>query len=244
MVFLGDTAWMPYGEKALEVVRHRVLDVHQWLETNYTLAAFVLACNTATVAAFDELDALQRPYPMLEPVSTTAHWVNQHVDSAKKLGIMATPGTVTGGRYLRYLTPDRRIEQVACTGLASVVEAGHCDGPDLDSLLIPYVNVLKDWGAEVIILGCTHYSLIRERVQALVGPDVELVDSAEVLAEVAIPILTQLNLGTGSQELWVTGQAAQFSQAIQSLPLHEIQAKPIRTITIETVLPAHTPSIC
>jgi glutamate racemase len=241
VVFLGDTAWMPYGEKALDVVRNRVLDVRQWLDQRYSLAAFILACNTATVATFDDLQALNLPYPLLEPVSTTAHWVNQHVDPAKKIGIMATPGTVTGGRYLHFLTSDRQIEQVACTGLASIVEAGHCEGPELDAILLPYLKTLTSWGAEVIVLGCTHYSLIRDHIQAIVGPHIQLVDSAEVLAEDAIPIIQRLNLGTGSQDLLVTGNAAQFSQAIQSLPLHELQGKPIQTISIEEASPSVTP---
>lgn len=239
--FVGDTAWMPYGEKELSVVRGRVLDVHQWINNHYDLAVFVLACNTATVAAYDDLEVLNLPYPLLEPVKTTSLWVNQHIAANKKIGILATPGTVTGQRYLRFLDNERDVMQIACTGLASLIESGVCSGPALDELLLPYLEPLRAWGADVIILGCTHYSLIEDVIQAHVGPQVQLVDSATVLAEVATPLLKNLNLGKGTQELLVTGDAEQFQAAIQALPLQAFHQKTVKNFTVTPKVTAQLP---
>lgn len=226
-VFLGDTAWMPYGEKPLEVVGQRVREVHQWLHQTYKIAAFVLACNTATVATYDKLQAMNLPYPILEPVKTTAEWVNDHVTPGQKIGILATPGTVSSQRYLQFLDNHWDVRQVACTGLASTIESGICEGKALDEVLLPFLNPLLEWGADVILLGCTHYSLIQEAIARHAGPRVQLVDSAEVLAQTAIPAIQALNLSNGVQRMMVTGDEKAFSQAMRQLPLPALQNKPV-----------------
>lgn len=232
-VFMGDTAWMPYGEKPLPIVRDRVMQVHQWLHHSYSIGVFVLACNTATVAAYDTLESLNLPYPILEPVKTTADWVNQSISRGKKLGILATPGTVSGGRYLRFLDSSWDVMQIPCTGLASVVETGICDGPKLEEVLIPYLKPLQQWNAEVVVLGCTHYSLVRDRIQHYLGPQVEIVDSAEVLAQVAIPIIEKLGFTVGSQKMLVTGDGPSFQAALGKLPLEEFRGATVTKVSIE-----------
>ncbi len=238
-IFIGDTAWMPYGEKSLDVVCERVLQVYGWLNRFYDPAVFVLACNTATVAAYDELQATNPGYPILEPVKTTAEWVNAHFKAPLKIGILATPGTVTGGRYLQFLDPGFEVMQMPCKGLASVIEAGICSGPELDEVLFPYLMPLLACEADVIILGCTHYSFIRDYIQNISGPNVQLVDSAEVLATVAAPIIQNMNLLEGQQTLCITGDPTQFGKAIGQLPLSEFTRGQIQTFSVEedTLLP-------
>lgn len=238
-LFVGDTAWMPYGEKSLAVVRERVLEVHGWIHRTYPLTAFVLACNTATVAAFDALESLNLPYPLLEPVKTTAEWVNANIPKGKRIGILATPATVSGERYPQFLDPDREILQIPCRGLASIIETGVCTGPLLDEVLLPYLAPLKAWQADVIVLGCTHYSFIREAVQQHMGPDVTLIDSAEVLAQTAIPQIQALNMGNGPQKMVVTGNGYQFTKALGTLPLEEFKAKVVKEITIGEEIPLY-----
>ncbi len=232
-IFMGDTAWMPYGEKPLSVVRDRVLKVHHWIDTHYPLAVFVLACNTATVAAYDTLAGMELPYPLLEPVKTTSEWVNAHLSSHQNIGILATPATVSGKRYLQFLNSAFEVTQVPCTGLASVIEQGICNGPVLDEVLLPYLEPLQSAQVEVIILGCTHYSLIRDIIQEKMGPQVKIIDSAEILAHVAIPIIQNLHLGNGHQQMMVTGSAPNFAQAIQKLPLRELQNKSVVMVPVD-----------
>lgn len=236
-IFIGDTAWMPYGEKPLSAVQQRVLQVHRWINQTFSLAAFILACNTATVAAYDELEAMNLPYPVLEPVKTTAQWINQHVPSGKKIGILATPGTVTGGRYLRFLDSSWEVKQIPCPGLASAIETGICKGPQLESVLLPYLSPLLHFQADVIVLGCTHYSLIRQVIQNHASEGTLIVDSAEVLALNAIPIIQSLNLGQGAQDMMVTGDAGLFRDAISRLPLEQLQHKAVLSVALNEELP-------
>lgn len=234
-VFCGDTAWMPYGEKPLDVVKDRVLLLHQWLHQTYTLSAFILACNTGTAAAFDTLKQSPWGYPLLEPVSTTALWVNEHVAPDRKIGILATPGTVSSGRYLGLLDAERDVCQVAGTGLATLIESGCTQGPEIEAALAPFLEPLKAFGADVVILGCTHYSLIQPVVQQMMGDHVQLVDSATILAEVAVPVLTQLGLASGAQTLCVTGDPKAFESVVHSLPLPAFRTTPVHAIRLEAV---------
>lgn len=232
-VFVGDTAWMPYGEKPLDVVKDRVLSLHQWLHQTHNLNAFILACNTGTAAAFDTLSETDWGYPLLEPVSTTARWVNAHIAPERKIGILATPGTVSSGRYLGLLDAQRPVCQVAGVGLATLIESGCTSGPQLEAALVPFLEPLQAFGAEVVILGCTHYSLVQPVVQKMLGKTVQLVDSATILAEVAIPVLTQLGLASGDQTLCVTGDSKAFESVVRSLPLPAFSTTPVHAMTLE-----------
>jgi glutamate racemase len=242
-VFLGDTAWMPYGERPLEIVRKRVLEIHAALHAHYSIAAFVLACNTATVAAYDDLESLNLPYPLLEPVKTTAMWVNEAIDPSLKIGILATPATVSTNRYLQFLSQDRPVKQVSCRGLASIVESGICTGPELDEILLPYLRPLMDWEADAIILGCTHYSLIRDRIQQVLGPHVRVIDSSEVLATVATPTIQTLDLGDGHQQMMVSGSPEAFEKAIAKLPLEAFLGHPVSQIELHSKAPTFSENV-
>lgn len=231
-LFVGDTAWMPYGEKPLPVVRERVLTLHAWLEAHYDLAAFVLACNTGTVAAMDTLSRLDRTYPILEPVYTTAEWINQNIPRNQRLGILATPGTVSSGRYPKLLHPEFQSLSIPCSGLASLIESGQCQGPDLEMMLRPYVQSLLDFKADVTVLACTHYSFIRPVLEMILPRGMPIIDSSDILARAALPVIEHLPETDKQQQIRVTGDPIGFRQALDRLPLPEFKKTPILPLSL------------
>jgi glutamate racemase len=150
-----------------------------------------------------------------------------------KVAVLATPGTVSSERYLQFLDPQFEVFQVPCPGLASAIESGLCQGPALAVILDPFLEPLKAWQPDVIILGCTHYSFIVPAVQAAFGPAVQIADSAEILARTAVPVIQKLQLSHQEQTITVTGDAQQFRQAMNQLPLAVLAQKPIKTVCIE-----------
>jgi glutamate racemase len=241
MQFLGDTLWMPYGEKPLQDIQHRVSKVFDWLCEEQAPSVFIMACNTATVAALPSILKLRKPpFLILEPVSATAKWVNAHVQRPAKIGILATPLTVQSNRYLEILDPDFEVRQVACTGLASLIESGHQSGVILESLLSEYLEPLMAWEADILILGCTHYSFIVDTVKRLTCSRSKIVDSADILAQEAYPVLSQLPMSLShEQSIYVTGAIEPFRSAMITLGLKQMAAFPIYSANIAEYSQSH-----
>lgn len=185
LIYFGDTARVPYGTKGARTVRS-----FAWQDAGFLMGhgikLLVVACNTASAFALDYL-AARLPIPVLgviEPGVTAA--LAQTGGGA--VGVIGTRGTITSGRYQEGLStrlPAARIHALACPLFVSLVEEGLLDHPLTHLACAEYLAPLREVGLDTLILGCTHYPLLKPAISRYMGPDVALVDSAEALAAAA-----------------------------------------------------------
>ena len=195
LVYFGDTARVPYGTKGERTVRAFARqDAGVLVETGVKLV--VVACNTASAFALDHLAAVL-PVPVLgviEPGVAAA----LRVTRGGPVGVIGTSGTIRSGRYQEGL---RRglgtVEVVAreCPLFVPLVEEGLMGHAMTAMAADEYLAPLKAAGVDTLILGCTHYPLLKADIGRVMGPDVALVDSAEALAAAADDLLAARALG-------------------------------------------------
>ncbi|HYN19369.1 MAG TPA: glutamate racemase, partial [Thermoanaerobaculia bacterium] len=165
--------------------------------TERGVKAVVIACNTASALALPELDPLVPTWGVIEPGAQKAVQV-----SRGKIGVIATEATVRSDAYpraLRRLRPDLEILSLACPLLVPLVEEGWHDDPVTEEVARRYLQPLLDSGIDTLVLGCTHYPLLKPVLQRIAGPGVVLVDSADTVAEVVAEGLAELGLEAGEQ---------------------------------------------
>jgi glutamate racemase len=226
-VYLGDHARLPYGSRSLPEIRRFAFEIAGYLET-LGVKLIVVACNAATSAA---LPALQESLavPVVGVISPEAY-AAVRVTRNRRIGLLATQATVAAGRYealVRTLDAGVAFTAVACPRLVPLIEAGE---QTVDAVS-EYAGPIKAAGCDTVILGCTHYPLIRPVFQRVFGRDVTLVFSAEETArEVAATLAGKgwENGGgrDGAYRFLTTGEPAVFrelGERFLQLPLDHVR---------------------
>lgn len=183
-LYLGDTARLPYGTKSGEVVTRYSLKNAQFLLSRHHIKLLVVACNTASAVALPALRAAL-PIPVIGVIGPGAHAALARTRSGK-IGVIGTPGTVRSGAYQRELEADARAREVtskACPLFVPLAEEGWIHGPVPQAVANEYLTSFRQQGVDTLVLGCTHYPLLKQVIAEAVGPDIVLVDSAEATAE-------------------------------------------------------------
>jgi glutamate racemase len=184
-VYFGDTARFPYGDRRREELERFALELAERLLGDGA-KALVVACNSATSAALPALrEAVSDRVPLVavvEPESRLA----ARLTSNGKVGLLATTATVESGAYARALhaaAPDAELHPVACPELAPLIQ----EGEEVDERTVACVEEacapLRAAGVDVVVLGCTHYPLVRPVIQRTLGRGVEIVSSGQAIAE-------------------------------------------------------------
>jgi len=218
LVYLGDTARVPYGTKSAEVVtRYSLLNARFLL--GHDLKALVVACNTASAAS---LPVLQRelPIPVLGVVGPGAQAAARATRTGR-VGIVGTPGTIRSEAYqraLREALPEIQIVARACPLFVPLAEEGWTEASDavVRGVAQRYLGDLARGEIDTLVLGCTHYPLLREAIAEVMGPAVSLVDSAEATAAAVAELLAGKDLlrpsGQGSARYFVTDLPERFAE--------------------------------
>lgn len=200
ILYLGDTARLPYGSKSPETVTRYTRRNIEFL-TARGVKAVVVACNTASALALPLLDPevpdILPIWGVIEPGARKAA-----EQSRGRVGIIATEATVRSDAYareLRRLRPDLEILSRACPLFVPLVEEGWHDDPVTEEVARRYLAPLLDAGVDTLVLGCTHYPLLKPVLQRVAGPDVALVDSAEAVADVVAEGLAERGLEAGEK---------------------------------------------
>ena len=214
LIYLGDTARCPYGTKSHDVVMRYACENSDFLAER-NIKMLVVACNTASAVA---LGALQERYAMpvigvIQPGASAAVRVSRN----KKIGVIGTEATIASGAYtkaLRALDSSLEMYTRACPLLAPLVEEGWVENDVARSTVAAYLSSLKQSGIDTLILGCTHYPLLKKTIAAYLGGRVQLIDSAEETAKVVRATLadndrTRSN-GPGRGSFFVTDSPDQF----------------------------------
>ena len=186
VVYLGDTARAPYGPKSLPEVREFAHQIAWSLVKEFDAKAIVVACNTASAAALDELEA-ELPVPVIDVVAPGARALVRATRSGK-VGVIGTVGTIGSGAYERAVAAtgiDVHLTSAACPGLVEFVERGQTSGDEIHILTERLLAPVHDAGVDTLLLGCTHYPYLADVIADVMGPDVTLVSSAIETALVA-----------------------------------------------------------
>ena len=194
LIYFGDTARVPYGTKGERTVRAFARQDAGVL-VGLGVKLVVVACNTASAFALDHLQEIL-PVPVLgviEPGVATALQVTR----GGRVGVIGTSGTIRSGRYqegLRRVLGEERVVARECPLFVPLAEEGLMGHAMTAMAAEEYLAPLHDAGIDTLILGCTHYPLLKDDIGRALGPEVALVDSAEALAEAAESQLAGLGL--------------------------------------------------
>lgn len=231
LLYVADTAHIPYGDKTASFVRERVNSVAAALVAEGA-KALVVACNTATAAA---VESLRERYAI--PVVGMEPGVKPAVESSRRgvVGILATAGMVESRRMaelVRRFAADREVIIQACPGLVEQVERQAVDTPETARLLQRYLEPILARGADTVVLGCTHYPFLRPLLQRLTGPGVNVIDTGAAVARRLQALLQQqglLNPGQGDVAMTFYSSAADEAQSalVSSLLGRSVEVLPL-----------------
>jgi len=215
VIYLGDTAHLPYGTKSPDTII-RFSEENSRFLTERGVKIIVIACNSSSSYAVAHLQNLL-DIPVLgviDPGSEAAVEQGQ-----KKIGVIGTTATISSGAYERSILnrePDADIISKACPLFVSLVEEGWIDHKVTDMVIEEYLLPLKENGIKTLVLGCTHYPVLKDAISRVLGNGITLIDSAEVMAVRVQSILKKLgwlydrNAGNGDDEFYVTDFPERF----------------------------------
>ncbi len=213
-IYLGDTARLPYGTKSNEVIIRYSKE-----NTSFLLAKgikmLVVACNTSSAVALDAI-ASDTMVPVIGVIEPGAHAAAK-ASRIGKIGVIGTEATIASGAYTRAiqrLSPRAEIYTRACPLLVPLAEEGWTDNAVAELTVAHYLESLKQSGIDTLLLGCTHYPLLREMFARILGPRVKIVDSATATAIDVRDRLRTLKLARrshdGGQSFFVTETPDRF----------------------------------
>ncbi|MFW6061473.1 MAG: glutamate racemase [Planctomycetota bacterium] len=194
IVYLGDSARVPYGIKSLETIRRFAREDASFL-LQFDPKLIVVACNTASAAAIGPLQATL-PVPVVDVITPGAQAAVDATEEA--IGVIATGATVESGAYqraIRRLDERRQVLAAACPLLVPIVEEGRSEeDPIVLHVLCDYLRDLQRERPGALILGCTHYPLLADAIGKLMGPETRLINSGRAAAEAVRQELTAAGL--------------------------------------------------
>ncbi len=182
IVYFGDTARVPYGPKSPETVERYSREISAFL-LGRDVKAIVVACNTATAHALPTLTA-ELPVPVIGVVAPGARAAVRTANGGG-IGVIGTAGTIRSGAYERAITalaPAANVTARACPLFVPFVEEGWTDHPATRLVAEDYLSAFRSASVGTLVLGCTHYPLLKPVISGVLGPDVQLIDSAEETA--------------------------------------------------------------
>ena len=239
IVYFGDTARVPYGGKSKEIVTRYSRQIVRFLKEQ-DVKAIVVACNTASAYALDELEK-EIDIPIIGVVKPGAK-VAADTTRNGKIGIIGTEATVGSriySRYIKEINSEAEVIGKACPLFVPLVEEGLLHDPVTDEIALRYLSSLIDSGIDTLILGCTHYPLIRSTVGKIMGESVTLVNPAyetarelrEMLEEKNLLNLEKPLLGTNQYQFFVSDAPEKFIRFANSIIKYGILSA--KTINIE-----------
>jgi len=231
IIYLGDSARVPYGIKSLETVRRFALQDASFL-LGFSPKLLVVACNTASAAALEQLQSIC-PVDVVDVILPGAAAALAETDAA--IGVIATEATIASGVYqqaIRRIDPKREVIAAPCPLLVPIVEEGRSeDDPIVLHVLSDYLGDLQRRRPGALILGCTHYPLLAGAIAKLMGPDVHLISSAKAVALEVRRRLCQTGLQapgapgrSGRLECYTTDNPERFARLATRFGGREIDA--------------------
>jgi len=217
IIYLGDTARVPYGIRSPETVTR-----YSFENTAFLLAQeikmLVVACNTASAIS---LEAVKKEFPLpvigvLEPGARAAAASTK----TRNVGVIGTEATIGSGAYekaIMQIAPDIKVHSLSCPLFVPLAEEGWTDNDVVKLVAEKYLAPLRGGGIDTLVLGCTHYPLLKAVISKAVGPDIILIDSATETAKEVVDVLEKLRWrgngrGEGIRKFYVTDSPSRFEK--------------------------------
>jgi len=214
IVYIGDTANVPYGGRDPAEIRTFSEAITRYLVERACCRTIVVACNTVTSAA---VEALRAAFPL--PIVGMEPGVKPAAAATRsgRVGVLATQRTLAGDRFAalveRYADGVEVITQ-PCPGLVEQVEAGEWEGETTRALVQRYVAPLLARGVDTLVLGCTHYHFLLPVLREIAGPAVEIVDTSPAVARQVARVATPEEGGRGAVHCFTTGEPSRSERAV------------------------------
>lgn len=239
-IYVGDTARVPYGIRSKETVQRYALEIAGFL-VQQGIKLLVVACNTASAVALDTLrEALSVPViGVIEPGARAA--VNNTTKA--RVGVIGTETTIKSNSYMKAIkaiNPAITVITKACPLFVPLVEEGWTDGPVTELVAERYLSELRQADIDTLVLGCTHYPLLKEVIKKTMGPGVSLIDSAEETARAVEKTLTEEGLLSPQKKdterviFYVTDAPERFGLQGQHFLGRELEN--VNTLSLEEVI--------
>jgi glutamate racemase len=201
-VYLGDTARVPYGTKSLATVERYAIENSQFL-ASLGIKLLVVACNTASALALPKI----RERIGLDVVGVIGPGARKAVEITKdesnpKIGVIATEATVASNAYyeaIRRASDTAEVIQAACPLFVPLAEENWLHEPETVAIAAKHLKKVIEFGSDALVLGCTHYPILRDVIQQTVGANVKLIDSGEATAEEVEKLLLEKGLASTRQ---------------------------------------------
>lgn len=243
ILYFADQAHIPYGPRPPEQVRDFTARITQFL-LEHSAKLIVVACNTASAAALDDLRQMfpEVPFVGMEPAVKPAALTTRN----GKVGVLATPSTLNSNRYAALMArfaAGIEVYEDPCVGLVQLIEAGVLDASETRDLLRRVLDPMLAAGVDTLVLGCTHYPFVRPLLEELVGERVSIIDPAPAVARHTRYVLQQRGLNaTGSPEsairCFTSGSPESFDALARVLTGYVCRSESIRWRADELVAPA------
>ena len=231
LLYVADSAYAPYGPKGEAFIQARCETIMQFF-LQHEVKAVVLACNTATAAAIAELrQKYSLPLIGVEPAIKPAAGQSR----SGVVGVLATSGTIASDKFIslqNQFSAQVKIITRACPGLVELIERVELDEVATKKLLHGFISPMLAEGADTLVLGCTHYSLIRDFIQQIAGPDVLIVDAGSAVArelERRLTALAVVNPGAvvGRVKFYTSGDTVYQQRLLQKYWQHFLTVAPL-----------------
>ena len=240
LVYLGDTARLPYGTKSPASIERYATQAAAKL-ADQGIKMLVVACNTASAVALDALRAALQPLSVVGVVEPGAAAAVDSRPGGSHL-VLATEATVRLGAYSQAIASrdaDASVRELACEMLVSLAEEGWTHGDIAIGIIRRYLDEARDhaFDANSIILGCTHFPLLKDAIQEVAGPDVALVDSAVTTASAVRTTLASAGLlrkggNSGEQRFLATDGATRFARVGGQFLGHSLTYKDVELVDL------------
>ncbi|MDX1349521.1 MAG: glutamate racemase [Putridiphycobacter sp.] len=218
IVYFGDTAHLPYGDKSPSLIHSFVKSITEFLISEKNCKCIVIACNTASATSYNYLrDQFKGQIPIINVIDPIVEAIvanNNH----KKIGLIATKTTVESGVYqekMKRRNPDITMEVLATPLLAPMIEEGYSQDKISSTVIENYLSNPKFKDIDALILGCTHYVLIKDEIDAFFKGQVKLYDSTDILAIKMIEIFKKEGLINTARKEPNSFYVSDFTQSFQ-----------------------------
>ena len=241
LIYFGDTAHLPYGDKSPESIRHYSTKITEFLlEKN--CKAIVIACNTASSLAWSQVKATTgTSVQVFDVVRPVVRHIAQTFQN-KTVGIIGTKGTINSRVYskrIRAANPSIQVKSMATPLLASMIEEGFFDNKISNTIINAYLGSRYLNNIDAIVLACTHYPLIKKEVDAFYEGKVEILDNAEIVAKNVHNFLVEnnlLNTGQSNDQFFISDYTKSFEKSTRIFFGDNIKLKEERLWDGETIL--------
>ncbi|MBI3773930.1 MAG: glutamate racemase [Gammaproteobacteria bacterium] len=229
LLYIADSKYAPYGDKGVDFIVQRSMACTEFLVSRGA-KAIVMACNTATAAAVTALRACYAiPIIAMEPAVKPAVLASRN----GRIGVLATAGTLKSEKFdvlVKQYADQVQVVSQPCPGLVEEIEKGDFESAALNRLLAQYLVPLLAAEVDALILGCTHYPLVRQQIARIIGDNVQIIDSGAAVARRLRQQLDEHHLlspvnGDASVQWWTSGDVVSAEEIIGRLWANEVKVQ-------------------